>query len=85
MKSFALLLTCAACLLTVPAYAGSTSSDDPVVLVGARVCVGPACVGRDHYRDGRYRHGREYQHHDGYDRGYGYDNDRDRGNYRYER
>jgi hypothetical protein len=86
MRSFAPLLACTACLLTVPAYAGSSAStDNPVVLVGARVCVGPACVGRDHDRDGRYRHGREYHHHYGYDRGYGYGNDRDRGDYRYER
>jgi hypothetical protein len=90
MKSFAPLLACAACLLTVPAYAASSAStDNPVVLAGAQFCVGPACVGRSHDRDGRYRHGREYHQHYRDDRGYGYDRDqgydRDRGDYRYGR
>jgi hypothetical protein len=88
MKSFALLLACGACLLTVPAYAASSAwTDNPVVLAGAHFCVGPACVGRSHDRDWRYR--REYHQHYRDDRGYGYDRDqgydRDRGDYRYGR
>jgi hypothetical protein len=86
MKSFVLLLACAAGALAVPAYAGSLASNDkPVVLAGARFCVGPACVGRDHDSDWRYRHSRQYHHHYRDDRGYGYDNDTERRDYRYGR
>jgi hypothetical protein len=68
MKLLASVIACAACLLAMPAFAGSAStSDSPIVLTGAHVCVGPACVGTDRDDDWRWRH----RHHDGYasDRG----------------
>src|SRR6266576_2202553 len=52
MKSFAPLLVCAACLAGMPATAGTLAApDNPIVLAGAKFCVGPACVGRDRDRE----------------------------------
>jgi hypothetical protein len=79
MKSFALLLVCAACLVGMPATAGTlTAFDNPIVLAGTKFCVGPACVSRD--RD-RYRHGREWRGRDRDVEIYRYRHRRDRDDY----
>src|SRR5205823_15025290 len=61
MKTFASILALSACLAAFPAVADTFSTNDPaVVLTCGQLCVGPACVGRDRYRDREYRHGRGY-------------------------
>ena len=61
MKLFAPLLVCAFCVVGMPASAETlTAPNNPIVLAGAKFCVGPACVSRDRDRD-RYRHGREWR------------------------
>jgi hypothetical protein len=62
MKTLAAILALSAGLAAFPALADSMSTDDnPVVLTGGRLCVGPACIGRDRDRDRdseyRPRHG----------------------------
>lgn len=65
MKAFAAILACTTCLAAAPAFsAPNPEADSPLVLTGAHVCVGPACVGTD--EGGRWR-----RHHEGY----GYDRD----------
>ena len=62
MKALASILALSAGLVAFPALAGPLSeSNNPLVLTGGHVCVGPACVGRDRDDDWRYRH-----HHPGY-------------------
>jgi hypothetical protein len=79
MKSFAPLLVCAACLVGMPATAGTlVTPDSPIVLAGGKFCVGPACVSRD--RD-RYRHGREWRGRDRDVEIYRYRHRRDRDDY----
>ena len=61
MKAFASILVLSAGLAAFPALADSLSpSEGSVVLTGGRLCVGPACVGRDRDRDWEYRHRRGY-------------------------
>ena len=62
MKTLAAILALSAGLAAFPTLADSMSTDDnPVVLTGGRLCVGPACIGRDRDRDRdseyRPRHG----------------------------
>jgi hypothetical protein len=65
MKAFASILALSAGLAAFPAFADSSTTNNPLVLTGGHVCVGPACVGTDH--DWRYRHRYGY----GWDRGEG--------------
>jgi hypothetical protein len=65
MKKFASILVCTASLAAAPAFAAPhPETEGQLVLTGAHVCVGPACIGTD--EDSRWRH-----HHEGY----GYDRD----------
>ncbi len=69
MKMLASIFACAACLAAAPAFAGTQpETQNPIVLTGAHVCVGPACVGTERDEDGRYRRRHEGY---GYDRGPG--------------
>jgi hypothetical protein len=66
MRTFASIVALVAGLAVFPALSAPPSaSDNPVVLTGGHVCVGPACVGRDRDHDWRYRHHHGY----GWDRG----------------
>ena len=64
MKTLASILALSAGLVAFPALADSFSANDnPIVLTGAHVCVGPACVGRHRDRDWEYRHHHGYGSH----------------------
>jgi hypothetical protein len=57
----AAIFACTACLAAAPAFAATQDEpQNPIVLAGAHVCVGPACVGTDEPRWRHHREGYDY-------------------------